>query len=454
MISVDSWPVEQFLNARSSKTLIVSPEYQRRPVWNAKDKMLLVDSIARGIPIGAITLYQDAEPGYAIYEVIDGKQRLTALIEYSEDVLVVRTSAVDAAANDDDDYGTEDVVTQAFHEKKFSELDVAARMRLLQYKVPIFIVSGSRASAIRAFTRMNRTPYALKPQEIRNAFFMGTPFLDAAIGAVKQLDEDYGNPSTPSFFVSMGIVGKQQYDRMQDIQLASELILLKLRGPQHRRDALDTTYELYRRAGGAAVTELKDAADAVVAASAQIWGLAGGTVLSAHHFPSSCENDYYALVGSLFARGLLTKPQLTALSAELIAVISGFREQVENYVALIRGEETPTPGEFSPLVEDYGRGFLGGQINSKQRREDRIRIWTEVMNGVVATLDPATTFSEIQRRLIWAKGGDKACARCGNTVEWPDYHAGHRIARAMGGKTQVDNGQVEHAACNQSAGPS
>ena len=104
--------------------------------------------------------------------------------------------------------------------------------------------------------------------------------------------------------------------------------------------------------------------------------------------------------------------------------------------------------------KNMGADLLGGQINSKQRREDRIRIWAEVIDGVVATLDANQTFSSIQRRIIWARSVDKLCARCGEPVDYPDYHAGHKVARALGGRTLVENGQVEHAACNQGAGAS
>ena len=60
MIDVATWQVSQINQAQQSATLKVSPEYQRRPVWTKKDQMLLIDSIARGVPVGAITLYVDS----------------------------------------------------------------------------------------------------------------------------------------------------------------------------------------------------------------------------------------------------------------------------------------------------------------------------------------------------------------------------------------------------------
>jgi hypothetical protein len=239
---------------------------------------------------------------------------------------------------------------------------------------------------------------------------------------------------------------------MQDVQLVSELLVLLLHGPQHRRDSLDQYYNLYRKPTGDAAKSLSAAAENLIDILLQLWQISDETALQAYHFPSACENDIYGLVGAFGRRGLLTKPQMHELRQELQTIVSSFRAQVEEYIAKVRSGDSPSPEEFDPLVEEYGRGFLGGQTNSKSRREDRIGVWTGIINGVVATLDPKSGFSGAQRRLIWARSAEKLCARCGRPVAWEDYHAGHKLAHAQGGRTVVDNGQVEHASCNLSAG--
>jgi hypothetical protein len=63
-----------------------TPEYQREYVWTLEDKQKLIDSIFNNVTIG---LFVFAKVSYEVngkgYEVIDGKQRLTALIEFYED---------------------------------------------------------------------------------------------------------------------------------------------------------------------------------------------------------------------------------------------------------------------------------------------------------------------------------------------------------------------------------
>jgi hypothetical protein len=63
-----------------------SPEYQREYVWSQEDKEKLIDSIFNNITIGLFVFAKRPYEDYGkMYEVIDGKQRLTALVEFYED---------------------------------------------------------------------------------------------------------------------------------------------------------------------------------------------------------------------------------------------------------------------------------------------------------------------------------------------------------------------------------
>lgn len=68
----------------------MNPDYQRGLVWSLEDKQSLIDSIFNNVDIGKFSLIQrDYETAKKTtqhtYEVLDGKQRLTALIEFRED---------------------------------------------------------------------------------------------------------------------------------------------------------------------------------------------------------------------------------------------------------------------------------------------------------------------------------------------------------------------------------
>lgn len=64
----------------------MNPDYQRDFVWFKWDKVNLIESIFDNVDIGKFVFvhkkYKDNEPSY---EILDGKQRLNALIEFYED---------------------------------------------------------------------------------------------------------------------------------------------------------------------------------------------------------------------------------------------------------------------------------------------------------------------------------------------------------------------------------
>jgi Protein of unknown function DUF262 len=62
-----------------SKTIDLSPRYQRRFRWDPRRQSKLVESLLMNVPIPPIFLNEDE---YGHYSVIDGKQRLTAIFEF------------------------------------------------------------------------------------------------------------------------------------------------------------------------------------------------------------------------------------------------------------------------------------------------------------------------------------------------------------------------------------
>jgi hypothetical protein len=63
----------------------VEAEYQRGDVWSRPQQRLLIDSLLRGYDLPKIYLKKNPEGSSVLYDVIDGKQRLTALWQFFED---------------------------------------------------------------------------------------------------------------------------------------------------------------------------------------------------------------------------------------------------------------------------------------------------------------------------------------------------------------------------------
>ncbi|HCL4480163.1 TPA: DUF262 domain-containing protein [Clostridium botulinum] len=62
-----------------------NPSYQRELVWSIEDKEKLIDSIFNSIDIGKFVFVFKGYDSDEMYEILDGKQRLSTIREYYED---------------------------------------------------------------------------------------------------------------------------------------------------------------------------------------------------------------------------------------------------------------------------------------------------------------------------------------------------------------------------------
>jgi uncharacterized protein with ParB-like and HNH nuclease domain len=61
------------------------PDYQRDYVWELEDKIALIDSIFNNVDIGKFAFIKKGYSEDYLYEVLDGKQRMRAILDFYED---------------------------------------------------------------------------------------------------------------------------------------------------------------------------------------------------------------------------------------------------------------------------------------------------------------------------------------------------------------------------------
>lgn len=76
--------IESLLSKYYLHGLDLNPDYQRDYVWEDSDKESLIDSIFNGIEIGKFALIKHDYSEDLLYEILDGKQRLTTLLDFYE----------------------------------------------------------------------------------------------------------------------------------------------------------------------------------------------------------------------------------------------------------------------------------------------------------------------------------------------------------------------------------
>lgn len=204
------------------------PPYQRRSVWTDEKQSYFIDSILRNFPIPPIFLHRKIDPdtGRTTFDVIDGKQRLTAIARFIDNQI--------PAANE---YGPADepnALDGAFFKDLSSDDSLAEfRSSFWKYDLPVEYIDPSDVSLIEdVFDRLNRNGEPLTGQELRNAQYHSSKLLKAVetLGAHEYLKNR---------------LAVTDLARMEDKEFCSECLLSALMGQiiGSNQKILDELYE-------------------------------------------------------------------------------------------------------------------------------------------------------------------------------------------------------------------
>ena len=78
--TVDKWRIYDLAGRAQQQQLDLNPTYQRDFVWSNADSQMLIESILRGIPLPSIILARVSSNQR--FQIVDGKQRVTALLRF------------------------------------------------------------------------------------------------------------------------------------------------------------------------------------------------------------------------------------------------------------------------------------------------------------------------------------------------------------------------------------
>lgn len=196
-------------------SLILKPPYQRKPVWRDRQRSYLVESVLKGFPIPEVFVQRETtSEGSTTYSVVDGQQRIRTLLAF--------------AGSGDDELDTGFSLTQLnrdspWYGQSFADLDESARKEYFGYEIGVRFLDVEGEDLVREmFTRLNRYTEQLKPQELRNASYVG-----AFARLANSLADTYGD-----FLAEHNIVTVQSIRRMGDIEFMADLLIGVMDGPQ------------------------------------------------------------------------------------------------------------------------------------------------------------------------------------------------------------------------------
>ena len=151
------YSIADFLEWHNNGLLELSPDFQRRSVWTEKAKSYLIDTIITGKPIPKILITQRLEGARSVRVVVDGQQRLRAILGFIND-----------------DFKISRAHNKALAGSTFSKLAPETQKEYLQYELGVDLLLGvDYEEILDIFARINSYTVSLNKQEKINAAYLG-----------------------------------------------------------------------------------------------------------------------------------------------------------------------------------------------------------------------------------------------------------------------------------------
>lgn len=396
--------VTWFYQRYKENSLELAPPFQRKPVWSMNNKSFLIDTIINGLPIPEIYIQikTDSE-GNAKYIVIDGQQRLRAVLEFL-----------------DGEYELLEEHNKKFAGKDFSGLPDGVKQEIWNYRFVVRELSTSSEEDVRhIFQRLNKNVVPLNRQELRNATYLGN-FIQLA----SELADD-------PYWSEQGLVNPSDIRRMNDVEFVSELIISLLHGIQPKEpDLIDKFYKLYDDS-----------------------------------FPEreSIKNKFIRVKNKIEEVFGELRPTRWKYKLDYYGLFVAFSELIDNYYfPEERYEEIKTAfEEFSRKISEkeldntYIKEYYEAQLTRRANKDNRTIRVRNIKNLIIPFLiakDTKRQFNEEERRIFWELSQSKLCSLCSKEVKWEEYELDHINPYSKGGKTELKNAQITHKVCNASKG--
>ena len=210
--TLQTYTVSDFLEWHRQKTLVLNPYFQRRSVWSAEAKSFLIDTILRGMPMPKLYLRTNIDPrnNKTIREVVDGQQRLRAIMEFRANSFKLQRRAGEYAG------------------LTFDTLNDEQRIDFLKYQLGVDqLINATDEDVLEVFARLNSYTISLNAAEKRHARYQGD-FKWAVFECSRKWKV---------FWEQYKVVTVQQRVRMADDALVAEFFQTILDGPSEGGEA-------------------------------------------------------------------------------------------------------------------------------------------------------------------------------------------------------------------------
>lgn len=193
------YSIRELFDSYNRKETLLSPKFQRRPVWEYKAKSYLIDSILSGFPIPRIFIREKTSLDMsAIREIVDGQQRLKTIFDYLNDGFKISR-----------------VHNEEYGDCYFSDLPDDVKRDFLKYPISaVMLIDLDDNSVFDIFARLNTYSVKLNSQELLNSQFFGI-----YKKLVYSLAQEYR-----TFWIESKLLSEKNISRMDDAKLVTDLL--------------------------------------------------------------------------------------------------------------------------------------------------------------------------------------------------------------------------------------
>jgi hypothetical protein len=219
--SLQTYTISDFLQWSEEKFLTLNPDFQRREVWTSSARIYLIDTILRGLPIPKVFIRTkiDLKTRKSIREVVDGQQRLRAILDFANDKFALSNRA------------------KEFKGYRYSTLPEELQEAFLSYEISVDqFVNASDSTVLEIFARINTYTASLRPAEMRHAKYQGE---------FKWTVREYAK-KWEVLWDSIELISKRSRFRMEDDAVMAQMFGIHIDGVMSADDKyLESLYKLY-----------------------------------------------------------------------------------------------------------------------------------------------------------------------------------------------------------------
>jgi hypothetical protein len=169
-VAFDSYDIalRQLYDMICDNLIDIAPEYQRHFKWSAERQSQLIESLFLGIPIPSLFMATNSD---ATWEVIDGLQRLTTIINFIGSDKIIEK--VNPNCRKLTLVGLEKM--DSLNGLTFEKLPTSMQLMFKTRPIRVTVLNDRSDFAVRydLFERLNTGGISLQPQEIRNCIYLG-----------------------------------------------------------------------------------------------------------------------------------------------------------------------------------------------------------------------------------------------------------------------------------------